>query len=271
MDIDDVSDGNKKTMLDAMSQTKKDIKTICRDISDKIKNSGFVDRFKDYYKYKKGELAYASFVGVFALGSLYMASFGAAYVDWPIFDSRLKSGRTKNGVAAVVSGIMAKQYHEWGQASDNELQKVTLDAKVKKVCYPDAEIEGDVRKGGRVYSDVDLWITSSTFSASPVKKGKEEYLNGSVAKSEFNWKIEQTGHDRYLIRRKGWKNNAELVFDVHNGVIEGKYIRHGMHFDWKIKGTYDNWGRFEMDIDHPLVLGIKVEGDCKTQYKQSQQ
>lgn len=169
------------------------------------------------------------------------------YADIPDFSGKTPgTGRTKNSISAVVAGIVGKNLY-----GNSEIE-----LKIKKHFWPDAKLTGGTTKDS-IDTYVDLSLTSAKFKAVTNKNG---YLEGKVDKSEFDWEVKQTGYNTYKIKRLGPKFNAELELNAANGIIEGIYRRSGPHFNWDIKGTYDNVGNVEIEIDGPLSLGITLKG-----------
>ncbi len=167
------------------------------------------------------------------------------YADVWGFDEKYQQGRTKNGLAAVVAGIIG---HEMYGGS-------SVDLAVKKRFWPDARVTGSTSEDS-IDTNIDLFWTSSRFRANY----SDDRLRGEVHKSEFNWKVEQTGPSTYRIKRWGPKFDSTLELRVADGRIHGTYKRPGPHFDWSINGSYDAQGHVNVRIDGPLTLGIELEG-----------
>ncbi|MDP2907113.1 MAG: hypothetical protein Q8O03_04190 [Nanoarchaeota archaeon] len=170
------------------------------------------------------------------------------YIDIPGFGGKnLGTGRTKNSISAIVAGIASKEIY--GNSEIN--------LKVKKHFWPDAELTGYTTENS-VDTKTDVLLTSARFKA---ETDTEDLLNGEVDKSEFDWKVKQTGPNTYKIARWGPKFDATLELKIEEGgIIKGTYNRPGPHFDWGIKGTYDKEGNVNIEIDGPLNLGIVLEG-----------
>ena len=169
------------------------------------------------------------------------------YVDLPGFgEDSPQAGRTKNSIAAVVSGIVGQKLY-----GNSE-----IDLDLEKFFFPDAKVTGTTTSSS-VDTYVDLAFTSAHFVAHNNQSGN---LEGEVDKSEFDWKIRQTSQDTYEIARWGPKFDAELKISVKDGKITGTYTRPGPHFDWDIEGTYDSKGNVHFEIDGPLNLGITLDG-----------
>lgn len=191
--------------------------------------------------YIKAGLLIAGFA---ALTSYSIAS--SEYMDVPGFDTKIQAGRTKNSISTVVAGVVARDLY--GDAN--------IELKVKKHFWPDAKLKGYTTKES-INAKMDLLLTSATFTANK----EDGLLKGEVDKSEFDWKIEQTGPNTYKIARWGPKFDAALELTVNeDGTITGKYVRQGIHFDWHVEGTYDSEGNVEIEIDGPLNWGVTLEG-----------
>ncbi|MBU0666698.1 MAG: hypothetical protein ABIC91_01590 [Nanoarchaeota archaeon] len=175
------------------------------------------------------------------------------YLDFPGWDNKVQTGRTKNAISTIVTGLVGQKLYD----------KSNIDVEIKKKLFPDATVKGYTSKD-TINTHVNLTLTKSNFLA-----GKDYFgmLEGQVKKSEFNWNVKQIDYDSYEIKRFGPKFNHQLdlmVGDISSneetGKIIGKYIRKGPHFDWNIEGTYDRQGNVQIEIDGSLNLGINLEG-----------
>lgn len=160
--------------------------------------------------------------------------------------SKFEMGRTKNSIATVVAGLVGQKLYGNSQ----------IDVEIQKQGWPDARVTGNTTPIS-VDTDVDLAVTSSHFRA---QRNGAGMLEGEVNKSEFDWKVRQTGQNSYEIARFGPKFDSGLNLNVADGEISGTYVRTGPHFDWGIIGTYDDSGNLKIKIDGPLNLGIRLVG-----------
>ncbi len=183
----------------------------------------------------------AGIIGVSTVGIT-----SSAYIDFPGYGDKYQTGRTKNAVASVVAGVVAHKMYE----------NASIDLEVQKPLWPDAKLTGTTTQNA-VDTYVDLMFTSSQFQATADGRG---YLSGEVKKSDFNWNVQQSDQNTYEMSRFGHKFDSGLHITVSDGVISGTYTRTGPHFDWNISGTYDTQGNVMIDIDHPTILGITLEG-----------
>jgi hypothetical protein len=177
-----------------------------------------------------------------------LATYGVVsseYMDIFGFDEKVQAGRTKNSIAAVVTGLVGQKLY--GNSN--------IDIDIEKSLWPDAKVTGYTTPES-VETHVDLALTSAHFSA----QNKNGLLEGEVDKSEFDWKVKQTGSNSYDIARFGPKFDARLELRVQDGKISGTYIRPGPHFDWGINGTYDQNGNVKFEIDGHMNLGITLNG-----------
>lgn len=177
-------------------------------------------------------------VGSGIVSSEYMDVFG--------FSEKHEMGRTKNSIAAVVAGLVGQKLYGNSQ----------IDVEILKQGWPDARVTGNTTPTS-VDTYVDLAVTSSHFQAQQNRAGM---LEGEVDKSEFDWKVRQTAQNSYEIARFGPKFDSRLNLNVADGKISGTYVRNGPHFDWDAKGTYDDNGNVNIEIDGPLNLGIRLVG-----------
>jgi hypothetical protein len=182
--------------------------------------------------------------GFIAGSVIYGLTIISEYADIPL--TKTESGRTKNSIATVVSGIIANKMY------DNS--KIELE--VQKQSWPDSKITGETTDS-TILSYNDLSMTSAKFTAQKNRDGKFE---GKVDKSEFNWDITQTGNEKYHVGRFGLKFDADLEIKVSKGKITGEYQRHGIRFNWDIEGIYDSLGNVNINIDGPMNLGINLVG-----------
>lgn len=188
------------------------------------------------------------YLRTYGTGAAVVAILGFAiasteYMDIPGIGNSVQAGRTKNSIAAVVTGLVGQQMYE----------KSKIDVKVQKIVWPDADLTGQTSSTS-VNTYVDLSLSKANFQAEENLAGM---LEGEVKKSEFNWKVKQTGQNTYEIARFGPK------FDATYGQISGTYVRPGPHFNWDISGTYDDNGNVDFEIDGPLNLGIDIVGTIK--------
>jgi len=193
-------------------------------------------------------------IGVGAVATL--LGFGAIsgqYADLPGFDSKLQMGRTKNAVAALVAGTVAHDL-----ATDKTMQ-INLEA--TKSFWPDAGVSGHANKT-EIYTKTDLLLTSATYTA---HMNGSDMLEGKIAKSEFNYGVQQKGPHSYHIGRFALKFDSNLVLNVANGKIDGVYARGGPHFNWKINGTYDKAGHVDVHVNVPFGLDFGLEGTITPQ------
>jgi len=167
------------------------------------------------------------------------------YMDLPGFSDKVEAGRTKNGVATVVAGILGQKIYDHAK----------IDITIKKAWFSDARVTGESTQHG-IDTYVPLWLTSAHFTA----HNNEGRLEGAVSKSEFDWRVKQSSDDTYEIARWGPKFDSRVRLVIKDGKIEGNYVRDGPNFDWQIKGTYDKQGNIVCEIDGPLCLGITLEG-----------
>lgn len=190
-----------------------------------------------------------NFLGLLGYGTIGTALAGSVisseYMDVFGF-SKLEMGRTKNSIAAVVAGLVGKMLYGNSQ----------IDVEIQKQGWSDARVTGNTTPTS-VDTYVDLAVTNSHFRAQQNGAGM---LEGKVDKSEFDWRVRQTGQNSYEIARFGPKFDSGLNLNVADGKISGTYVRTGPHFDWGIIGTYDDSGKVNIEIDGPLNLGIRLVG-----------
>lgn len=186
---------------------------------------------------------------LYGTGFSALAVFGLAsseYQDVFGFDNKAESGRTKNSIAAVVTGIIGQELY--GNS------RINVD--IEKTMWPDAKVTGYTTSDS-IETHVDLLVTSAHFSA---KRNGNGHLEGTVDKSEFDWNVKQIGPSSYDVNRFGPKFDARVDLTVEDGKITGTYVRPGPHFDWEITGTYNDNGDVNYTIDGPLNLGITLNG-----------
>ena len=170
------------------------------------------------------------------------------YADLPGFMDKMPgAGRAKNSVAVLVAGIAAHEMY---------VDPATIDLDVQKHVWMDAELTGTTTPE-TIESNVDLALTSAKFTA---RKNEQGMLEGKVAKSEYNWRVKQTGPSTYGIGRFFTKWDTKLDLVVKDGTITGTYHRPPFRFNWDIEGTYDKDGTVKIEIDAPLTLGMTLEG-----------
>ena len=186
--------------------------------------------------------------GAAILATIGMVNSCREYADYPGFSEKTEMGRTKNAISAVVAGIAAQQ--AYGDAN--------VGMEVKKTFWPDATLTGTVTPDA-IDTKTNVFFSSAKFNA----RGSEGGLVGKVDKSEFDWRVEQTGQDTYRIKRLGWKFDSYLQLTAKDGCITGTYKRPGPHFDWTVDGTYTKDGSARIEIDGPLNLGVTLEGKLK--------
>lgn len=183
-----------------------------------------------------------------AIGLPYYCAY-TEYADYPGYDDDTQKGRTRNGVAAVVAGVLAQRLY--GTTEFN--------LEVEKSFYPDATVKGNTTTDS-IDSLVDLLTTSSHFTA---KKNDKGYFEGEVAKSEFNWGVKQISDSKYQVGRVFFKFDSELELDCKDGKINGNYKR-VLAFDWPIHGIYDKEGNINVRVDTPpLNFGITIAGKIR--------
>ncbi len=182
-----------------------------------------------------------------AVSGVVLAELGllGQYADPPGFGKGPGLGRTKNSLAVVIAGIVARRMYE----------KSDIDLELQKTFFPGARITGKTTKSS-IDTYVGLALTSSHFTASAYDSG---FFQGEVEKSEFDWNVKQTSENTYQIDRFGPKFDTTLELEVKNGKITGNYII-PWGFDWTINGTYDNTGNVHIDVSIPLGLDITLEG-----------
>ncbi|HYD03692.1 MAG TPA: hypothetical protein VEC16_05330 [Alphaproteobacteria bacterium] len=173
------------------------------------------------------------------------------YSDLPALTKGPSAGRTKNSIAALVSGIVGKKLYN----------SSTIDVNVEKSFWPDSRIIGETTNN-QIHTYNNLTFTSSKFDAEVNSQG---LLEGKVDKSEFDWEIKQINDSTYHIGRFGLKLDTELKIKMADGKIKGEYLRPDLNFDWNIKGTYDKRGNVNIEIDGPLTLGITLKGEIRNQ------
>lgn len=199
-----------------------------------------MDRRK-FLKYTIGTV-----VGVPTLALIARELFSISeYADMPGFDADYEAGRTRNSLATLVSGIVGQKMYG---SSKFELN-------MEKSQFPDAKVTGHTTRD-TIDSYVGLALTSSHFTAAR----KNGLLEGTVAKSEFNWGIKENDDGSYHVTRFGPKFDSELRIDVKDGKITGQYIRTGPHFSWTISGKYDEQGNVKIDVSIPLGLDFRLKG-----------
>ncbi len=178
---------------------------------------------------------------VVAAGLMVPIFVSSEYCDLPGFSGKLQQGRTINSLASIISGIVSKE--AYGSSSSKGY--------VGKFLWPDAELNTEVDSNS-ISSLVGVLFTSSKLEA----KYPSNFLEGSVEKSEFDWKVKQIGVDTYEINRFGPKFDTTLDISVRNGVIHGMYKR-PFGFDWAIEGAYDDQG-YSFNVSVPLGLDFSV-------------
>ena len=97
--------------------------------------------------------------------------------------------RSKDGIAAVVAGIVAQKMYDNSQ----------IDLQIEKKFWPDAKLTGNTTKNS-IDAYVGLATVTSHFSA---KKDSKGMFKGIVSKSEFNSVINQESPNSYHIERFG--------------------------------------------------------------------
>jgi hypothetical protein len=190
---------------------------------------------------------------IIAYGALLVTLGTAGFVtsqnaDYPMpFTKGTEIGRTKNSIAAVIGGVVARQVY-----FDSK-----VDLRINKPYWPDAHVTGHANLG-EIATDVnDLTFTDVHFRVKQTGKGG---LKGEVQKSEYNWDIEQTEYGEYNIHRFLFKFDSDLKISTHDGKITGTYFRHGPSWDWDINGTYDKEGNVKIHVDVPMGLDFDLEG-----------
>lgn len=126
-------------------------------------------------------------IGKFARAAAFVTATGAGiviseYQDVFGFDQKTEAGRTKNSISAVVAGIVGQRMY--GGSS-------TIDVNVEKVLWPSAHLTGTTSPLS-IGTYVDLALTSAQFSGHNNSQGM---LEGAVDKSEFDWRVKQTGQN----------------------------------------------------------------------------
>ena len=169
-----------------------------------------------------------------------------SYQDYSGFDGRAQAGRTRNSVATIVAGTVAQK--AYGDASINLM--------AKKRFWADAAIVGS-SSYHNTHAAMDLTFTRNTYRA---QRDAEGYSHGTVDKSEFNWKVDQTSQTHYGIQRALLKFDTSLDLEVKDGHISGSYNK-SIAPDWKISGTYTEEGDVKILIDVPFSLAdVVLEG-----------
>ena len=120
-------------------------------------------------------LKYTLGTAAVALGARELFSL-SEYTDMPGFDDDYEAGRTKNSLATLVAGIVGQKIY--GSS------KFELD--MEKSWFPDTKVTGHTTRD-TIDSYVGLALTSSHFTAAR----KNGLLEGTVAKSEFNWGVNE--------------------------------------------------------------------------------
>jgi len=203
---------------------------------------------KDMYK-KIKKYSTEVIVGGVVTAIVTFGVIASEYQDIFGFDNKRESGRSKNSIAAIVSGIVGKELY--GDSN--------IDLEVKKSLWPDARVTGYTTENS-IDTSMNLFFTSVHFTGRDNISGM---LKGDVDKSEFDWKVKQKGKGIYEINRFGPKFDAKLRLKIENGKITGEYERPGPNIDWDIDGTYDNQGNVNIEIDGPLTLGVRLEGKIR--------
>ena len=168
------------------------------------------------------------------------------YADVSGFSKDYQMGRTKNSVSTVLAGVLAQKIYN----------KSNINITEQKKYFPDSRITGSASQD-YIQTYMDLTFSHVCFTADEKTPGK---LVGHVDKSEFDWDITQTGPNKYHVHRWGPKFDSDLELNVNNGLVAGKYLRPGPHFNWDINGTYDSKGNVNVKIRAPLTLGIDLVG-----------
>ena len=173
------------------------------------------------------------------------------YQDLPGFADKFQQGRTKNSVAAMLTGLVAQK--AYGPS--------TIHVNMIKTCWPDSEIDGKVTNVNNyclIDTKTSLLLSSAHFTA----EGPANKIEGKVEKSEFDWTISQKDQDTYTIVRFGLKRNYELTLHVADGQITGTLYR-AWGFNWDISGHYDEHGNLDLNVSAPLTLGFELKGTVR--------
>ncbi len=170
------------------------------------------------------------------------------YADLPMpFTEKTEMGRTKNSIAAVISGTIAKEIYP----------KSEVNLEIQKTFWPNAHVTGYTTEN-TIATDVnDLAFTSVHYKA---EKNPQGNLNGLVQKSEFDWDVNQTAINKYHIHRLLFKFDSDLELKAQDGKITGTYFRHGPAFNWSINGNYDASGNIKVHVNVPAGLDFTLEG-----------
>ena len=185
---------------------------------------------------------------VFGFWLLLLIMAFSSYIDMWGFSSDMQAGRTKNGIAVMVSGIVASELHPG--------ETTTFEFDVEKFMYPDAEITGHTTPLN-IESYMPLAFSSSTFSVASDSNGTFE---GNVKKSEFDWSVTGTA-STWEVNRWGPKFDSALVLTCHNGTITGTYVRPAFwQIDWDITGSYTDDGHVTIDVRAPFMFGFTLTG-----------
>lgn len=183
-----------------------------------------------------------------SVGAAALSFFGVSFVfsenvDYPGIFANKKAymGRTKNAVAALVTGLVAEKID----------QNVDFKFQLEKPFWPDAEAQGSV-KNGKIDSLVDLTFSSSEFVGTRA--------GGTVNKSEYDWDIQQINENTWHVGRMLMKFDSDLILNIQDGKITGEFVRSGNHFDWSINGTYDENGNVEIDVGIPFSNDLRIVG-----------
>ena len=156
-----------------------------------------------------------------------------------------EGGRTRNSLAALVSGVVANQMYE----------KSDINLTMEKTLYPDAKVNGHTGISN-INTSVDLWFADADFNADRKENGMFE---GKVYKTEWNWKINQKNSNIWEVVRFGLKFNNELDLTCKDGKINGEFKR-PMGFNWDIDGTYDSNGNTKIHVNIPEGYDFDLNG-----------
>lgn len=198
-----------------------------------------------YFRDLKDAIWNISVVGA-VLGVMGVSIVSGEYADISgIGFKGMEGARGKNSISAVVGGIIGQKLY-----GNSE-----IDLTLKKVFWPNSKLRG-ITTSNSINTDADLTFGRANFRAKKTN-GK---LEGEVDKSEFDWKVEQSGEDRYKIGRFGPKFDGELYLVVKDGRVRGEFHRYGFNISWGIDGKYDKEGNVDVEIDGPLTLGVDLVG-----------
>ncbi|MFC1697809.1 hypothetical protein ACFL1H_05725 [Nanoarchaeota archaeon] len=188
------------------------------------------------------------------LSGIGIAYVAAEYGDLPGWTDYAK-GREKNSIATVTTGIIARELCD----------QSTFDIRVKKKFWGDPRVIGET-KNNYIKAKTKVMLTGATFEVKEEDFGPNSYIKkGRVAKSEIDWEVKQIGPNKYDIGRWAVKFDKTLILNVEDGKIDGKFVRPGLAFDWKIKGTYDRDNNIDVYIDGWFNMGIGLEGKIECQ------